>query len=74
LGEILAEEKIQIFQQAHQIAWQNSSHHQELNTEVYDCQGSHITSTKINGCDKNLKIKKKKNWHQNTKGHKKLSL
>ncbi len=38
LGETTAAEKFQILQQARQIAWQNSSHQQELNREVYDCQ------------------------------------
>jgi hypothetical protein len=38
LGETSAAEKFQILQQARQIAWQNSSHQQELNREVYDRQ------------------------------------
>ncbi len=38
LGETTAAEKFQILQQARQIAWQNSSHQQELNREVYDRQ------------------------------------
>ncbi len=59
MGETLGAEKFQIFQQAHQIAWQNSTHHWELNSEVYDCQGSHINSTKINGCGLKLAPKYK---------------
>ncbi len=38
LGETSAAEKFQILQQARRIAWQNLSHQQELNREVYDPQ------------------------------------
>jgi hypothetical protein len=39
LGETSAAEKFKILEQARQIAWQNSSHQQELNREVYAGQG-----------------------------------